>query len=60
MPVLSTFYGISISLYFLDNRRHHQPHIHARYQELEVVIGIPEGEVLEGDLPPGKLKMVLA
>lgn len=26
----------------------------------EVVIAIPDGEVLEGSLPPGKLKMVLA
>lgn len=60
MPTLSTFYGIIVSMYFMDNRRHNRPHIHARYQDDEVVIGIPDGEVLEGTLPPGKLRLVLA
>ena len=60
MPVISMFYGIIVSLYFLDNTRHHRPHVHARYQDEEAVISIPDGEVLEGSLPPGKLKMVLA
>ena len=60
MPVISTFYGITVSLYFLDNRRHHRPHVHARYQGDEAVVAIPEGELLEGDLPPGKMKVLLA
>ncbi len=60
MPTISMFYGIIVSLYFLDNRRHHRPHLHAQYQNDEAVIAIPEGEVLEGFLPPGKMKMVLA
>ena len=60
MPVISMFYGIIVSLYFQDNRRHHRPHIHVKYQEDEAVIAIPEGEVLEGTLPRGKMKMVLA
>ncbi len=60
MPVISMFYGITVSLYFLDNRRHHRPHIHATYQREEVVVAIPEGDVLEGGLPPGKMKMLLA
>lgn len=60
MPTISMFYGIIVSLYFQDNRRHHRPHIHAKFQREEAVIAIPEGDVLEGSLPPGKLKMVLA
>jgi len=60
MPVISMFYGIIVSLYFQDNRRHKRPHIHARYQDDEAVIAIPEGELLEGSLPSGKMKMVLA
>jgi hypothetical protein len=60
MPVLSTFYGITVSMYFMDNRRHKRPHVHARYQEDEAVLAIPEGEVLEGNLPRGKLKLVQA
>jgi hypothetical protein len=31
MPVISMFYGIIVSLYFLDNRRHMKPHIRAKY-----------------------------
>lgn len=60
MPVISMFYGVIVSLYFMDNKRHHRPHIHAKYQDHEVVIAIPEGEVLEGDFPPGKMRLVLA
>ena len=52
MPVLSTFYGIVVSMYFMDNRRHHRPHVHARYQDDEAVLSIPEGELLEGVCRP--------
>ena len=48
MPVVSRFYGITVSLYFLDNRRHHRPHIHVKYQNDEAAVAIPGGEVLEG------------
>jgi hypothetical protein len=60
MPVISMFYGIIVSMYFMDDRRHHRPHVHVRYQDDEAVIAIPEGELLEGALPRGKLKLVLA
>jgi len=60
MPVISMFYGIIVSLYFQDNRRHHRPHIHVKYQDDEAVMAIPDGELLEGRLPPGKIKMVIA
>ncbi len=60
MPVISTFYGVTISMYFLDNRRHHRPHIHARYQDAEVVVAIDDGAILEGALPPAKMRLVLA
>lgn len=52
MPVISMFYGLIIHLYFMDNRRHQKPHIHATYQEHEAVVSIPEGELLDGNLPP--------
>lgn len=60
MPVLSMFYGIVVSMYFLDNRQHNRPHIHARYQDDEAVLAIPDGELLEGELPPGKMRLVQA
>ncbi len=60
MPVISMFYGIIVSLYFMDNQRHNLPHIHAKYQDDEAVIAIPTGEILDGSLPPGKMRLVLA
>jgi hypothetical protein len=54
------FYGVSVSLYFLDNKRHKKPHIHAQYQEHEAVVSIPDGKVLEGRLPPAKMRLLLA
>jgi hypothetical protein len=60
VPVISMFYGIIVSLYYVDNKQHNLPHIHVRYQENEVVIGIPEGDILEGSIPGNKLKLVQA
>ena len=60
MPVISMFYGVIISLYFLDTKEHKAPHIHAQYQDEEVVVSIPDGVVLSGKLTPAKLKLVQA
>ena len=60
MPTISMFFGILVSMYYFDNQRHKKPHIHARYQENEVVVEIPNGEVLEGDFPSGKMKLLQA
>jgi len=60
MAIISLFYGIIISMYFFDNRRHHVPYIHVKYQEQEAVITIPVGDILEGSLKPNKLKLVQA
>jgi hypothetical protein len=47
-------------MYYLDNRKHHTPHIHVKYQEQEAVIDIPDGNLLEGSIPSNKMKLVLA
>ena len=60
MPVISLFYGIIIYMYFKDNRRHKVPHVHVKFQNDEVVVRIPDGEVLEGKIPSAKMKLVLA
>jgi len=60
MPVISMFYGIIISMYYIDNKRHKKPHIHTKYQGKEAVISIPGGEVLEGSIKSEKLKLVQA
>ncbi|MEJ2746877.1 MAG: DUF4160 domain-containing protein [Anaerolineae bacterium] len=60
MAVLSMFYGIIVSMYYFDQQRHHVPHIHVKYQEQEVVLSIPEGDVLEGEIKRNKMKLVQA
>lgn len=60
MPVISLFYGLIISMYYLDNKQHHLPHIHVKYNEYESVFSIPDGEILEGKLPSNKIKLVKA
>ncbi|MCM2282525.1 MAG: DUF4160 domain-containing protein [Bdellovibrionaceae bacterium] len=60
MPVISMFYGIIVSMFYLDTKKHKAPHIHVSYQGNEAVIAIPSGEVLEGDIKSSKLKLVHA
>ena len=60
MPVISMFYGIIVSMYFLDNKRHKLPHIHVKFQDEEAVVSIPDGTILEGTLPSAKYKLVAA
>ena len=57
MPVISSFYGIIIKIYFMQNE-HNPPHIHAIYGEYMSAINIQTLEVLEGDLPDKALKLV--
>jgi hypothetical protein len=52
MAIISMFYGIIVSLYFMDRDRHKRPHLHVRYQEHEAELAIPDGKVLEGRCRP--------
>ena len=54
------FYGLIVYMYFMDNKQHKLPHIHVKYQDDEVVISIPDGEILEGSIPKNKMKLVEA
>jgi hypothetical protein len=60
MPLISMFFGIIIQMYFFDTKQHHLPHFHAKYQDFSIIIAIESSEILEGELPPAKLKLVLA
>ena len=60
MAILSMFYGLIISMYYGDNKQHKLPHIHAQYQDYEAMFSIPDGEIIGGDLPPKKIKLVQA
>ena len=57
MPALSMFYGIIIYMYCESGGQHNKPHIHAEYQDFEVVVSL-DGDVIQGKFPPKKLRMV--
>lgn len=59
MPELSRFQGMIIKLIFLDNEKHHKPHVHVYYGEYEASVGI-DGELISGSLPIKKLKLLQA
>jgi len=56
MPTISTFYGITIGMYFED---HAPPHFHARYGDYEAIIDIHRISVFRGSLPRGAHALTL-
>ena len=60
MPVISMFYGVVVLMYYFDNKKHYQPHVHVKSGDDEAVISIPDGAVLEGTLRTAKLRLVQA
>ncbi len=57
MPEISRFYGIVVYMFFND---HNPPHFKVKYGEFEANIRVSNGEILNGDLPISKLKLVKA
>ncbi len=57
MPEISRFYGVVVYMFFND---HVPPHFKAQYAEYEANIGIESGNLVDGKLPSGKLKLVQA
>lgn len=56
MPIISTFYGILIRMYFAD---HAPPHFHASYQGHEALVRINDGAIMEGFLPKKAQRIVV-
>ena len=59
MPVISQFYGIIIQMFFDENGKHHQKHIHIKYNEYKAVYNLI-GDIIEGKLPGKQQKLVEA
>ena len=53
------FFGIIISMYNESGERHNIPHIHCVYSEYEAAVDF-YGNILEGELPQSKMKLVAA
>lgn len=56
MSQISYFLGIIIRMYFLD---HNPPHFHAIYGNDEALINIQKLEMMNGNLPPRVLGLVI-
>ena len=56
VPTISTFYGITIRMYWDD---HPPAHFHAVYGDRQVTIAIATLAVLRGDLPGRALALTL-
>ena len=57
MPVISSFYGIVIRMYFNDAEQHHTPYFHAKYAGAEASFDL-DGNMLSGEFPPKQAKYV--
>ena len=60
MPLISSFYGVLIRMYFFDAEQHHTPHIHAVYQGSQAQFDIVSGDLLAGELPRAQTRLVQA
>jgi hypothetical protein len=60
MATLSIFYGLIISMFYGDNKQHKLPHIHVKYQDMKAIFSIPDGEIIDGNLPQKKIRLVQA
>ncbi len=56
MPLISTFFGIAIYMYYED---HAPPHFHAKYAGEEAIIGINDIKLISGQLSPRALGLVI-
>ncbi len=56
MPEISRFYGIVIAMFYDE---HNPPHFHARYGGQKVAIRIEDFKLLEGNLTPRALGLVM-
>lgn len=58
MPIIATFAGIVIRMYFLESE-HNPPHIHCEYGEFGAAIDIRTLQILDG-FPPTKEHRLVA
>ena len=59
MPTISMFYGIIVRMYCAP-KEHNPPHIHIYYRNYKAIVDIQKAELISGEFPSNKLKLVLA
>ena len=55
MPTIAIIDGIKINIY---NGDHRPPHIHAVYNEFEVLVTIEKGQIYAGNIPDKQLRKI--
>ena len=55
MPIISEFFGIIVTLRFLD---HNPPHFHAKYGSQKVLVEIENG-IIRGEMSERALRLIL-
>ena len=55
MPTISEFFGIIITMRFLD---HNPPHFHAQYQNYKILVEIENGAI-KGEMSERALRLIL-
>ncbi len=48
MPIISTFLGVTVRMYYVD---HPPAHVHVAYQGHEALVALEDGKAIEGNLP---------
>lgn len=56
MPEICRFLGIVIAMFYRD---HNPPHFHVRYNQYKAIISIKDLAILDGELPPKVLGLVI-
>lgn len=59
MPLVATVGNVRIRVYLQDTGQHSRPHFHAAGPDGEMVVGIPELDVIAGSLPVASRRAVL-
>lgn len=58
VPRVSSFYGITIWMYYDEGHHLGRPHFHARYGEAEASVAIDDLTIIAGDLPSRAKRLV--
>jgi hypothetical protein len=59
MPTLSMFFGLIIRMFYAP-KEHNPPHIHVEYQGKDTIVGLKDGEIINGYLSARHLRFIQA
>lgn len=60
MNVISMFYGVIVSMVYSADSELKVPHVYLLFQDKQAIVTIPDGILLSGELPEGKVKLMAA